>query len=280
MPLPHEKPHRRRWIVAAGVVGGTAILAITAIVAVFVVREDPGARPLSDALDEFRGTDSTAPPRVSVVRPLDGVYTAVGEGREALSFPPLSQQDGELMPVTVTYTSDACWTFAIDFNDAHRQAWNYCPGDLDGSIAERGSETEQRWDLGAMTISNYTTFDCDPPALMLAAGAVAGQTWDHSCEGTNSEIPGTTRSEGPYRLVGIEPVVIDGTEVAAHHYTQLRVLSGSQTGKQTTEIWVAIDTGLPLRSERAVSVRTSSPVGDITYTEDGRWQLQSRVPTR
>jgi hypothetical protein len=279
-PPTQQPTHRRRWIIVAGVACAIVLLAVTAFVTVFVVREDPGARPLSDALDEFRGTDSTAPPPESVTRPPDGVYTAVGEGREALSFPPLSQHDGDVMPVTVTYMNDACWAFAIDFNDAHRQTWRYCPGDVDGSIVERGSETEQRWDLGAMTISNSTTFGCDPPALMLAAGAVTGQTWDHSCAGTNSEIPGTTRSEGPYRLVGVEPVVIEGTEIASHHYTQLRRLSGSQTGEYTTELWVAIDTGLPLRSERTVNVRTSSPVGDITYTEDGWWQLQSRVPTR
>jgi hypothetical protein len=272
--------HRRRWLVAAVVVGGIAMLSVAGLVAVFVVREDPGAKPLGDALDEFRGTESTELPTVSITRPPAGVYTAVGEGREALSFPPLSQQDGDLMPITVTYTSDKCWTFAINFNDAHRQAWDYCAGDVEGSIFEHGSSTLQRWDLGAMTISNSTTFSCDPPALMLSVDAAPDRTWTHSCGGTNSEIPGTTRSEGPYRLVGVETVVIDGTDVASHHYSQTRRLSGSQTGEQSTELWVAIDTGLPLRSERTVSVQSSSPVGNITYTEEGWWQLQSRVPTR
>lgn len=271
---------RRRWLVVTAVVVGIVVLVVGGFVALFVVRENPGAKPFGEALDEFRGTASTSPPTVSVTRPTAGVYSATGEGHEALSFPPLSQTDGDLMPVIVTYTSDTCWTFAIDYNDAHRQSWNYCPGDDAGTIAEQGSETQQRWDVGAMTISNSTTFTCDPPALMLSGDATPGETWDHSCGGTNSEIPGTTRSVGPYRFVGVETVVIDGTAVTAHHYSQTRELSGAQTGQQTTELWVEVATGLPLRAERTVRVDSSSPVGDITYTEEGWWQLQSRAPAR
>lgn len=279
-PAATSHPHRRRWLVVAAVAVGIVVLVVGGFVALFVVREDPGAKPLGEAIDEFRDTASTSTPSVLVRRPTAGVYSATGEGHEALSFPPLSQTDGDLMPVTVTYTSDTCWTFAIDYNVAHSQSWDYCPGDVADTIAEQGSRTEQRWDVGAMTISNSTTFTCDPPALLLAADAAPGQTWDQSCGGTNSEIPGTTRSVGPYRFVGVETVVIDGTEVTAHRYSQTRQLSGAQTGQQTTEIWVEVATGLPLRAERTVRVDSSSPVGDITYTEEGWWQLQSRAPAR
>ena len=35
------------------------------------------------------------------LRPPDGVYVMEGEGSEAISFPPVSQEDGETMPATV-----------------------------------------------------------------------------------------------------------------------------------------------------------------------------------
>jgi hypothetical protein len=261
-------------------VGGVVIVSAATLIALFVVHEDPGARPMGEAVEEFRESGPATPERTAGRRPPAGVYAAFGEGREELSFPPLSQHDGDVMPISVIHTSDTCWSFIIDFNAAHRQSWDYCSDEQTGTIAERGGQTDQRWDLGAATISTSTTFVCDPPALVLAVDATADQTWDHSCEGTNTEVPGTTRSAGSYRFVGVEHLEIDGVDVSAHHYSQVRELSGAQTGEQTTEVWIEVETGLPLRAERTVRVDSSSPVGDITYTEEGWWQLQSRVPAQ
>jgi hypothetical protein len=108
---------------------------------------------------------------------------------------------------------------------------------------------------------------------------VAGAVWDQSCDGTNSEVAGVTTSAGPYTFVGEETLRVDGVDVRVHHYRQDRRLSGSQTGEQHREIWIALTTGLPLRAERSTSVQSSSPVGDITYTEQGWWQVQSATPT-
>jgi hypothetical protein len=98
--------------------------------------------------------------------------------------------------------------------------------------------------------------------------------------GTNSEVAGTTRSAGTYEFVGGERLVIDGGEVAVHRYRQARDITGEQTGHQETEIWIEITTGLPVRAERTVHVDSSSPVGTITYSEQGWWQLSSMEPNR
>ena len=36
--------------------------------------------------------------------------------------------------------------------------------------------------------------------------------------------------------------------------------------------------GMPVRNERRVEVASPSPIGDVTYTEEGRWQLDSITP--
>jgi hypothetical protein len=37
---------------------------------------------------------------------------------------------------------------------------------------------------------------------------------------------------------------------------------------------------LLVRMERRINLRTDSPVGEVTYKEDGEWQLASLTPVR
>ena len=145
-------------------------------------------------------------------------------------------------------------------------------------LLERGGQTLQRWDLGATTISNTSTFVCSPPVIAFAASDVVGSTTEQGCEGTNSEVAGATTSAGRQVFVGEDPLSIEGVDVQTHHYHRTREIAGAQTGEEQTEMWIETATGLPLRMERTIRIQTDSPVGDITYTEAGWWQLQSRTP--
>ena len=90
---------------------------------------------------------------------------------------------------------------------------------------------------------------------------------------------GVTRTDGSYTFVGEERLLIGSEEVSTYHYRQARTITGAQTGEQEVELWTEVDNGLPVRSERSFRVDSSSPVGTITYTESGWWQLSSRRPT-
>ena len=279
-PYPPHRPHRRRrWLWVVGAVGVLMAIVVGVIVGMFVLREDPGAKPLGEAVEEFRQEPDGPATLGEISRPEPGVYAATGAGQEAISFPPLSQDDGAIIPTTVQHESDGCWTFKVAYNEAHWQSWRYCPGDGPDTIVERGGQTFQRWDLGATSVENTSTFVCDPPALVLARDPVSGTTWDHACEGTNTQVSGTTLTEGPYTFVGEDRLQIGGEEVSAHHYRQSRTITGAQTGEQTVELWIEAESGLPLRSARSFEVGSDSPVGTITYTENGWWQLSSRRPT-
>ena len=85
-----------------------------------------------------------------------------GEGRETISFPPVEQDDGTTMPASIRHTADGCFTFKIDYNEAHWQDWHLCPEG--NTLVERGGRTFQRWDFGVTTVENLATFVCDPPA--------------------------------------------------------------------------------------------------------------------
>lgn len=85
-------------------------------------------------------------------------------------------------------------------------------------------------------------------------------------------------TEGPYRFVGTETVEVDRREVLAHHYVRLRTMSGAQRGEERSEVWFAAETGMPLRNERRIEVSTSTVIGDVTYTEEGRFELASLSP--
>jgi hypothetical protein len=147
-------------------------------------------------------------------------------------------------------------------------------------LVETGGNTYQRWDLGALTVENLSTFTCDPPAVAFAPDAVPGDEWQQSCTGTNSQVEGPTTSAGPYRLVAREVRTIGDRSVEVDHYRQSRTISGSQEGSQTSELWIARDNGMPVRIDRVVRIASASPVGSITYEEDGWWELVDLTPAR
>jgi hypothetical protein len=236
--------------------------------------DQPGPASVGEAVDRFREQEGGEGP--AGARPPEGVYLYEGEGREHLSFPPLTQRDGARMPGTVTHEAGGCWVFRLDYNAEHWQDWRYCPeGD---AVAELGGHTHQTWDLGVTTVENLTTFVCDPPAVILPPAA-AGTEVDHRCRGRNTEVEGSTTSEGPWTYVGPETLAVGEDEADALHFTRDRVITGAQHGTEHLEVWFRAD-GLLLRMDREIEVRSPSPIGDITYTESGELALTELAPER
>ena len=99
----------------------------------------------------------------------------------------------------------------------------------------------------------------------------------HECRGTSTGSDGEVISSGPYTYVGPELLDIGGTNVAALHYHRLRNLSGGQTGEEDVDVWFDAATGLVLRNQRVITVR-SSALGGVTYEENGSFQLASMAP--
>jgi hypothetical protein len=269
--------HQRRGVsrrVGVGIVVGVVLLVGAGIGVFAYLWQRDDARPVSVREAEQRLDGKAGGGSVFV--PAEGVYEYTGSGSEALSVPPKSQAEGPEMPATVIHRAHGCWTFRIDYSTNHWQDWRYCA--RGGRLVEEGGRTFQRWDFVVNTIENTSTFVCEPPIVVLRSDMVPGETWQQSCAGTNTSVSGTTVSSGEIRFVGVEPLDVGGTTVDALHFVQPRTISGAQHGEENSELWFAPN-GLPLRNQRHIVIDSDSPIGTITYTEDGSFTLTSLEPT-
>ena len=90
----------------------------------------------------------------------------------------------------------------------------------------------------------------------------------------------TFRAVGSDTFVASEKVRVGSDLVPAYHYRVERTVSGSQTGSERDDVWYSVLDGLPIRSVRSVVVHSPSPIGTVTYTEQGSYGLTSLVPRR
>jgi len=269
---------RRHWgrlaaaLVVAGVLG-----AFLAVWVPYEFRTRPGARTIGSALSTFR-TASTLPRQAAagLPAPSTGVYRLAGQGSEQISFPPNTQKDGAVMPASVTSLANGCWRWRVDYNVAHWEEYDFCPTAT--ALLQVANRNSQTWDFGSTTIKNLAQYSCDPPQVLLPAHPVAGQMFSPSCTGSNSAIPGVSRTSGQIRIVGTEPLVIGGVTTQTVHESQRTSVSGGQKGDITEDWWLVAKTGLPVRMTRHIVVGSPSPIGTITYNEDGWWQMASLQP--
>ena len=276
-PQPRRR-HRRQWLWALAIVGAV-IVALTGVIAArYAFREHPGPKAVESAVQRFRTLPANPP--VTGVRypsPPAGVYELQGRGSEHISFPPNSQQDGSVMPATVTHEPDGCWLWRVDYNVAHSEEYQFCPRAV--QLVLGGSGNTQTWDFGLAKVKNVAQFTCEPPATVLSADPRPGETYVRVCTGTSTAMQGQTTTTTTTRIVGTGDIVIGGVKRVAVHQVQQTSITGVQTGSETAEWWQAATTGLPLRMERHIKLESSSPLGGtITYTEDGSWQMATLQP--
>jgi hypothetical protein len=85
---------------------------------------------------------------------------------------------------------------------------------------------------------------------------------------------------GTATFVGREPVVVGDASIPALHTREDVQLSGDQTGEVHFDIWFAAASGLPLKETHRIRVVSPAPppLGHVTYSEEGAWQLRSTTP--
>ncbi len=278
MADPPRRRHRRAWITVALI--GLVLVVAAATFLVLLRRASTRSVSVDEARDRAAetglGDDEPAPP--SPFRPAAGVYRYRGDGTERLDRPPTSEAQGPDIPGTVTQLGGGCWRLRVDYNTNHWQSWDYCP--TDGGLAESGGAFFQRLDLVAFDVETSSTYTCEPPADAIREGQEVGDEWNQECRGTSTSADGEVISAGPYRYLGDGELDIGGRPIRALHYRRERELTGGQTGTESGELWFDADTGLPVRNERSIEVRSDSPLGRVTYQETGSFQLVSMTPTR
>lgn len=271
---------RRRWPRRLLLVPGVAVLVVLGVCAYFFtayeLRAHPGARSISSAVHSFHGSGSD-PSAASAAYgvPKVGVYTMTGEGLEHISLPPNSQKDGTVMPVTVSRLASGCWRWRLDFNVAHWQDYVFCPSA--SGLVQPTSRISQTWDFGGMSITNLSTITCPVNTIVVPPDPRPGTVLSWACPEHNTATgPGVSSTTA--RIIGLETPRIGGVAVPAVEEQQTGTVSGTQTGSVTSDWWFMASTGLPVRVDRHIVVHSTSPIGAVTYTEDGSGQLTSLTP--
>ncbi len=243
----------------------------------YELRSHPGAKPMGDALNAFRSSPTAPKGKGAGLRaPAAGVYRLEGQGGEKISFPPNSQEDGAVMPASVVPLADGCWRWHVDYNVAHWEEYDFCPqGAQLVMVANRNS---QAWDFGVVAVKNLAQYSCDTTSVVLPVKPVTGQTFLQSCSGSNSATPGVSNLSTQVRIVEINTLSIDGVATSTVHEVLRITVSGAQKGTGTEDWWYVANTGLPVRMVRQIKVGSPSPVGTVTYTEAGMWQMTSLQP--
>jgi hypothetical protein len=209
--------------------------------------------------------------------PTPGVYEYQGSGTETLSNPPRSQPEGPLVPGTVTLGADGCWTQRLDYSTNHYREWDYCATDTE--LTQTGTRVSQRWDFGSFGIENLSTIECRPPGVVMTAGMAIGDEWRSTCRGDNTQTSGTTVSVGAHRLIGVEQLDVGGTRVEAFHFRDARTVSEAQKGTEDFDMWFD-RSGLLLKVTQRIEIESSSPLGNVTYTQQSEFSLVSTTPRR
>jgi hypothetical protein len=269
-------PIRRRRV-AVGIAAGL-VLALAGVVAYVVVsyalRTHPGPRSMSAAVRSFGSPGAnTFGGGLRYHPPAAGVYELAGQGGERISFPPNSQQDGALIPASVHYLPGGCWRWHVDYNAAHWEQYDFCP--RAGGLVETAIGNSQSWDFGTLTVDNRATMTCHPAPMVLTADPRRGQRLQWSCAGTNTAVAGLSNAVTRASIVATPTLRIGATEVPTFHEHQATRLTGAQSGTVITDWWFDAHSGLPVRVERHTVLKSSSPVGVVTYTEAGWWQMRS-----
>lgn len=240
-------------------------------------RRGPGPPSVSGAIGRFR-TLPTVPTPSGPSVPRTGVYIYKGAGSESLSFLGTRQKQGSIEPGAVVPTANGCWTFRIDFNAFHNQTWNRCA--ISGKLLETGGTTDQRFDFVTFKIDDHSRISCAPPIVIADPSAAPGATTPVHCIGRSQTTNTTFTESGTVTFVGREAVVVAGVSVRALHVRQTMRLSGGQTGNLRVDTWFGATHGLPLKEAHTIRVVSPAPapLGHVTYTERGVWQLTSMTP--
>lgn len=275
-PTGAAPAHQHRLRTTVLVIGAIVVVGIGVVVVSYLLRSRPGAKSLGSATRQFEASTTTRPTPRSFALPLAGVYKVSGSGIERISVPPNSQEDSAIMPVSVSYLAGGCWTWRIDYNTADWHEYDFCP--KGGQLLLFAQRNFQSWNFGVTTVTNLAQFTCNPPSPIVVESPRPGETFAHRCTGTNTAVPGQSTAAGPVTIVGMETVKVGGTPVHAIHMTRRQAFTGSQTGELDESWWFSSTTGMPLKASRNYRLATSSPIGQIVYTEVGSWRLDSLTP--
>jgi len=271
---PFTRRHRRALMVLAAVV--IVVGSGAGVFAYEWAHTAPSPLSMGTAYQRFRSGASDKDIDPGSLRPQQGVYAYRGSGDEHISLPPRSQVEGRSIPGTVSYQSDGCWTWRLDYSDSHWQNATLC--DRRGNLVEVGRAGWYRWNFVALSIADTATFRCTPE-IEIPSVLAPGQRFPFTCTGTNNPIhTALVTMKGTNRYVGPQTLRIAGREVPTLHFHEVATFSGGQQGTNVADMWFSTVDALPVKGSWRTEVSSPTFLGTSTLTGHASFVLGSFTP--
>ena len=277
------KPRRWWWIVAGGVL--VAVVVAFVVVRFVVLRDTTTTISSDDVLARFRAsttttstsspatpstTSATTAPTPVLAPPQPGVYQYATSGHEHVDALGGTTHDYPAT-TTITVTDEGCGV---------QQRWDV--------LQERWSSRQLCVTADGVVSGGYTDFHrffgqddradwtCTPPYVLVPTRPEAGASWPGACTDGSGTAEATTIT-----VVGLEPVTVGGTTVPAVHIQRVEQdTGGDTTASTTTDSWLDVASGLLLKEQASSTSTTSSPIGDVHYSEQYELTLTALQPQR
>jgi len=199
--------------------------------------------------------------------PSEGVYTYRAKGGEQVSILGAHHDYPERVYATVRHLDGCRWEHRNDVIKEHvdRRVWCSQAGQL--TQISQGREVEF---FGQRDGSSAT---CSPPMVIHKVDDGPGGTYEGECSGeaTTATIRRT--------IVDDKDFVVGGDPVDAIHLRIDSTFTGMANGTSNEDVWLDAATGMTLRWDRVVDTEANSAFGNVHYTENASFILESLVPT-
>ena len=207
--------------------------------------------------------DKTGPYKL----PSEGVYSYRAKGREQVSILGAHHDYPERVYATVRHLDGCRWEHRNDVIKEHvdRRVWCSQAGQVTQILQGREVEFFGQRDGSSAT--------CSPPMVIHKVGDRTGTTYEGECSGeaTTANIRRT--------IVDDKDFAVGGEPVDAIHIRIESTFTGMANGTSNEEVWLDAATGMTLRWDRVVDTDANSAFGNVHYSENASFVLESLVPT-
>jgi hypothetical protein len=260
---------RRKTLIAIASAGALLIAALL-FVRAWLVRDDTAPVAVSKVVQDYRGETSAAatttlPAGVRI--PDQGVYEYATTGGEQTRLLGTSKHDYPDPTTIAIRASDCGYTQTWTALDKRVEEWTFCK-QPDGLQPRSFRDVHSFYGR-----DDDRTYECTGDGVFPLKPRDGEQTF--TCK-TDS----TTRVDR-IRVVGREPLTVDGTTVDTIHLRDRVTLSGSTATDTpgTADWWLDPETGLPIRIRVAIKDASDTPIGKkAQYEESFDLKLQSLKP--
>ncbi len=266
MPVLTWATHHRFWLLGMGVV--VVLVAVAAGVWFFLLRSPGTQLDLRQALRLYKQDQSAKADGGGAHLPPPGVYRYRTSGGETLSIGGISRTFPASTEMIVTDSS--CTTMKWEPLEQHIEGLVACPTANQAlSIASAPSYEE------IAGIKTTTDILCPRGTYLVPPRPTVGERWKTTCHSPGQTVvfAGT--------VVGFTSVKVSGQNIPALHTRLTLSFSGSQSGINPNDYWVALQNGVILRQRETVAVsQAAGPLGSVHYGEQMAIALTSLTPIR